>query len=451
MISRNKLSVYSKLTVLVFIFIIISNVYFIKNTYGIESNNKILILYDVYKDYGKEKNALNYINRICLDDADYIDIIKCSAYKEKDLTEYNSIFVLNFSNTNLSEILKENLNRYDKKIIWIGKKTYKDFLNIDKVTYINELDFNKFSYNEIKDNIYKNFNRKNKENIYLYISDVTPFNELNTLVEEIDYLKELGIRFFIEVPPIFKNDNLKAMNRFAEVLRYAQANGGGVILNFPPLVNLNVNGRDIEEKISLGFKNYINYFVYPISISISDYFLYREDLKELFEKTNTIFIDSNINIEILDFDKYSIKANKNIIEKVNSYSIDHLHNNLAVTVSAKLPIDEFKKKVMGIFKKEVYFKDIRNINSSFTIDNLNIRNNKNGVFLNEENVTQSYFINNEKYSDLKIGEDKKINEDTNINLTKTNKILVIISIVVTLIFILIVFISFNIDRRKFFK
>ncbi|WP_260708420.1 hypothetical protein [Clostridium botulinum] len=241
------------------------------------------------------------------------------------------------------------------------------------------------------------------------------------------------------------------MNRFAEVLRYAQANGGEIVLTLPQLVSLDVQGKNIEEKFDLGFKNYINYWIYPTAISISDYWLYRDDLKELLKKTDTIFIDSNVDIGILEFDKYNLSSYKNVIEKVNLENGNNLYNNVAVNISSKLSINEFKNKIKELLEKDIYFKDTHDISSSITIDNLNINSNKKGIFLNDKNVVQVQFIDSEKYKTVVDGYENQRRDDVNISLDKTNKILVIISTVVVILFIIIALISFNIDKRKFLK
>ncbi|WP_252238357.1 DUF2334 domain-containing protein [Clostridium sp. VAP51] len=446
---KNKLFKVKKLIIVVLIFILINSLCLTKNVYGVESREKVLVLYDAYKEYGEKRNTLNDLNRICLEFADDIEIMRFSAYEGSDLSQYKTIFILNLSDNTLSETLKQNLIKYKNEIFWIGKKSYNNFLNTDKVIYMEGLYFD--NYKKIYDVICKYFNKEYEKNIYLYFDKVTPFNDLNVLIEEIDYLKKIGIRFFIEVSPVFKNENLSAMNRFAEVLRYAQANGGEIVLTLPPLVSLDVKGKNIEEKVNLGFKNYINYWIYPTAISISDYWLYRDDLKELLKKTDTIFIDSNIDMGILDFDKYNLSSYKNIIEKVNLDNSSNLYNNVAINVSSKLSVKEFKNKVEELLDKDIYFKDTHDINSSITIDNLNIKSNKNGIFLNDKNVTQVQFVDSEKYKTVMNGYENQRHDDVNINLDKTNKILVIISTVVVILFIIIVLINFNIDKRKFLK
>ncbi len=451
MIFKNKLFEVKKLIMLVLIFMLINSLCFTKNVYGVEVREKVLVLYDSYKEYGEKRNILNDLNRICLEVTDDIEIMRFSAYEGADLSQYKAIFILNLSKDTLSESLKQNLIKYNNKIFWVGKESYNDFLNTDKVIYIEELYFDNYNYKKIYEVLYKNFNKEYEKNAYLYFDKVTPFNDLNVLIEEIDYLKKNGIPFFIEVPPVFKNENLSAMNRFAEVLRYAQANGGEIVLTLPQLVSLDVQGKNIEEKFDLGFKNYINYWIYPTAISISDYWLYRDDLKELLKKTDTIFIDSNVDIGILEFDKYNLSSYKNVIEKVNLENGNNLYNNVAVNISSKLSINEFKNKIKELLEKDIYFKDTHDISSSITIDNLNINSNKKGIFLNDKNVVQVQFIDSEKYKTVVDGYENQRRDDVNISLDKTNKILVIISTVVVILFIIIALISFNIDKRKFLK
>ncbi|HBJ1647502.1 TPA: DUF2334 domain-containing protein [Clostridium botulinum] len=451
MIFKNKLFEVKKLIMLVLIFMLINSLCFTKNVYGVEVREKVLVLYDSYKEYGEKRNILNDLNRICLEVTDDIEIMRFSAYDGADLSQYKAIFILNLSKDTLSESLKQNLIKYNNKIFWVGKESYNDFLNTDKVIYIEELYFDNYNYKKIYEVLYKNFNKEYEKNTYLYFDKVTPFNDLNVLIEEIDYLKKNGIPFFIEVPPVFKNENLSAMNRFAEVLRYAQANGGEIVLTLPQLVSLDVQGKNIEEKFDLGFKNYINYWIYPTAISISDYWLYRDDLKELLKKTDTIFIDSNVDIGILEFNKYNLSSYKNVIEKVNLEDGNNLYNNIAVNISSKLSINEFKNKIKELLEKDIYFKDTHDISSSITIDNLNINSNKKGIFLNDKNVVQVQFIDSEKYKTVVNGYENQRHDDVNISLDKTNKILVIISTVVVILFIIIALISFNIDKRKFLK
>lgn len=193
---KNKLFKVKKLIIVVLIFILINSLCFTKNVYGVESREKVLVLYDAYKEYGEKRNTLNDLNRICLEFADDIEIMRFSAYEGSDLSQYKTIFILNLSDNTLSETLKQNLIKYKNEIFWIGKKSYNNFLNTDKVIYMEGLYFD--NYKKIYDVICKYFNKEYEKNIYLYFDKVTPFNDLNVLIEEIDYLKKLEYAFLLK-------------------------------------------------------------------------------------------------------------------------------------------------------------------------------------------------------------------------------------------------------------
>src|SRR5471030_1642788 len=156
-------------------------------------------------------------------------------------------------------------------------------------------------------------NVQSKGEVYFYLDNVTPFNDLNNLIDEIDYLKDNGIKFFIEAASIFVNKDLKAMGRFTECLRYAQVNGGRVVLNFLIINSKGVDGEStsgqlISETVKVAFNNYTNYWVYPVGMSINESLPYSEDLKSLLECTDTLFLNSQDNINT---NNYIIKLHNN--------------------------------------------------------------------------------------------------------------------------------------------
>lgn len=287
MIYMNKCFIYRVITILIFF---IGAEYFISPMKCYGENEKILILYDKSKEYGSEKNLLSSLVKSQLSKEKEINISKINIDNPKDVEQYNEIFILNIGEENHSI---EELKSYDRKINWIKKSS------------------------ELLDK--KGF--KLKTETYLYLDNVTPFNDLNNLIGEIDYLKDKGIKFFIEAAPVFVNEDLKAMGRFSEALRYAQANGGKVILKFPIINSKGVNGtgtggKIIGDKLKEAFKNYTNYWIYPVGINANEEFIYREDLKNILESTNTLFLNYNEDINI-DIDNYEIKAYTNFIQKVD--------------------------------------------------------------------------------------------------------------------------------------
>ncbi|MBW6409445.1 DUF2334 domain-containing protein [Clostridium weizhouense] len=457
MIYKNNLFKHIVL-ILILVFIFINSLCFTNLTYGDEYEDKVLILYDSYKQYGNKENILNNITKIALSTGMKVDIIKLKAYRGKDLSGYKGIFILCSTKNSFNNSIKNNLYNYNKQIFWFGEDSEINFFKNNSIEYIHHLEFNEDKYREIYNLIYNFFKKEDyyKNKVYFCLDEVTPFNDLNVLIEEINYLKEWGIPFFIQVTPVFENKNLPAMNRFTEVLRYAQSNGGEIVLTMPYLDNLNIKKDILTKKIEEGFLNYIDYWVYPIAFSIPDYWLYREDFKSLLEKSNTLLLSSSNDLKVLEFDSYSIFDYKNIIEKVSfdnekNRFFNELSNNVAISVSSKLSFDDFKKSVSILKNRDIDFKSTYSINSNIKIENMNIISNQQGIFLNNKNVSQSRFIDNKEYMYSLYGEQNENNNKVNINLRLTNKILEISTFVVVIIFIIIVLISIKIDRRKFFK
>lgn len=300
---------------------------------------------------------------------------------------------------------------------------------------------------------------QSKSEIYFYLNDVTPFNDLNNLVDEVDYLKNNGIKFFIEASPVFINEDLKAMGRFAECLRYAQANGGKVILKFPIINNKganeeNVNEKVINEKIKAAFDNYTNYWVYPVGMSVDESLFYNEDLKNVLKCTDTLFLNSDDNINV-NLNNDNNKSYNNIISKIN---LDNYINNNKASISDKNALcvesdcsfEEFKKSVDKILSKEIVLTTNDKLSSYMKFAN-EVKSNSKGIYFNDKDVTQIRFINAEEYENaFNKGENKEENPVKK-NLTVSNKSLEILSSVAILIFLVILLFSRKIERKRFFK
>ncbi|MBA2883589.1 DUF2334 domain-containing protein [Clostridium beijerinckii] len=388
-------------------------------------NEKILILYDKSKEYGSEKNLLSSLVKSQLSKEKEINISKINIDNPKDVEQYNEIFILNIGEENHSI---EELKSYDRKINWIKKSS------------------------ELLDK--KGF--KLKTETYLYLDNVTPFNDLNNLIGEIDYLKDKGIKFFIEAAPVFVNEDLKAMGRFSEALRYAQANGGKVILKFPIINSKGVNGtgtggKIIGDKLKEAFKNYTNYWIYPVGINANEEFIYREDLKNILESTNTLFLNYNEDINI-DIDNYEIKAYTNFIQKVdlNDYiNNEKISGKNAIKIESNCNLEEFKNNIDKVLSKEINLIPSNKMSTYIKFES-EIKNDNGRVFFNNQEVTQDRFINAEEYENAvnkTINKENPIKED----LTLTNRRLEIFSGAALIIFIGILIISRNIERKRFFK
>ena len=68
---------------------------------------------------------------------------------------------------------------------------------------------------------------------YIVLNRVYPYQDPNQLLEIVNYLVEKREPFVVAVMPIYTNGTFPAMQKFCEILRYAQDNGGTVYNGLP--------------------------------------------------------------------------------------------------------------------------------------------------------------------------------------------------------------------------
>lgn len=445
-----------RIIILLFLTILTFNLFTEKKVYSDDSNSKVLVMYDEYKEYGEKENILNKVNKLALLTQRKVDIVKLSNYNGENLSSYETLFILCTKENSINNYIENEIDKYPGKIYWFGKN-FNNTIKRENIKYIDDLKLTDENYLKLIKIISDDFNLKNN-NVYFYFDDVKPVADLNDLVDKIDYLKKYGISFFIKVPPVFLNENLDAMRRFTEVLRYAQASGGQIVLGFPEVIYESSNEDEVVFNIKKGYENYVNYWVYPVSIDADDFTLYKEKYKTILESSNTIFLEPDSDkIGVLELSNYSEGPYNNVIQKVNlnfeelNYKDLNLKNS-AVKVSNRLSLEEFEKKVDYLINRNLIFSNTRNLNCTININDKKILSNNKGIFLNDELVTQTKFINNKEYEKI-VNKDKTFNEVTNesIDLTNTNNILIEIVVITSIVFLIIILISRRINRRKFFK
>ena len=100
----------------------------------------------------------------------------------------------------------------------------------------------------------------------IVFDNVYPFFDTQKMMETMDMMKEMGIPYAITVMPIYQNGEYPAMKRFCEVLRYAQANGGAIVLKAPEMDITKSTEKNINRYINIAFTCYSNYGVYPVAL-----------------------------------------------------------------------------------------------------------------------------------------------------------------------------------------
>lgn len=421
---------------------------------SITPNKGILLIYDSYNIYGNQANILNIVNRVITETNEPVDVMKLNSLNKDtidNLEDYSNIVVLNCNTEKFSSKILEKLNKEKNKIMYISNiqnsgLEYKTMIPILE----NNNDYFNFR-NEILNGL---ITEKVSQNRYLMINNVTPFIDLNKLVDKIKYLNSQGIPFILNAIPVFENPTFKAMQNFTEVLRYAQASGGYVVLSSPYINQGGATSEEIFNAMVEGYKNYINYLVYPIGISMPNYLMYRSDFKSDLEKSNTVFV-SNGNVDLSGVIDYKNPIFKNVIQEIPykngiENNINSMSGSVAVTIDNSENIKDFEGAVQSLLNSGITFNNPRSLNSEIDLNGNKVECTTDGVYLNGKYVQQNSYISNQELSKENTSTESG-NKNQDIDISKFSNKIIVFAIVACIIFIIITILSKRIDRKKYFR
>ncbi|GAB6169760.1 hypothetical protein JCM1393_22200 [Clostridium carnis] len=416
--------------------LIIINCFF-QSKQCLAEEEKILILYDYYKEFEEDKNILNEVVNVAITLNRTLDIVRFKDYKEGNLKKYNGVIVILNSEERLSEHIEKDLKIYNSTIFIINKETKNSF----------------------KKNLPKFFNKENKKyKNYLVLDEVYPFEDLNGLVEKIDYLYKNGINFIVSVMPVFRNYNSQSMQRFAEVLRYAQAKGGTIVLHNPYIYlkdNTEADIKNVLENMDIAQNNYINYWVYPRALDIQNSWIYKDGIQEYISKSNTILLSKEDKTNNNFITKYSIKKIENVIEKVNLDEIKNKEENYcnkAYKIKADISFEDFEKEINKLKDNNIYISDLANVYTNINLGINKLEGSNNIVLLNNKNINIKKYISKEEFNKYFNKENTDIkDEKLGVDLSKVNNIIIIVTFVIVIVLIIIALNSRIKNKRKFYK
>lgn len=439
--------------------------------------DKVLILYDSDKEYGEEEGNLSLLIKASLATNNEVRIKKISKYEKGECDYYKGLMILSneekvnnqviddvlyykgkciflgLNNDNTMEILQKE---FKKPIRIIANDEYNglSIKELGNISFIEEISNKNLTYFIFRNYVLKNFGKnKDYSKNYMMIDRVYAITNLSELMEKIDYLYDEGIKVIFSIMPVYENANLKAMRNYAEVLRYAQSKGGRMFFHSADVYRDDTPVKDIYDRMKLGYSNYINYHIYPVAVDIPENWLYFEDYKMIFNKSNTIAMDKGKNVDTTYLEDYNLKSVDNFLEKVDLTSIKSIdekliNQNLIFTIPNNLKFEDFKKVVALVKDKNINISDPKYLNMKMEFDESNILNNNiNGIYLNKMMVDLKGSVSQ---SEVKENVTQH-NEEEGFSLKKVNTVIIIVTVGASLLFVIISFISRRIDRRKYFK
>lgn len=125
---------------------------------------------------------------------------------------------------------------------------------------------------------------------YFVMDNIYPYMPAQDLLDRVQVLIDANIPFVLSVMPVYANADYPAMQQFCEVLRYAQANGGAVILHAPIIRGEVTDWDAYNEKITEAVVNYTDQNVYPLGFDVPYSWTWNEDTLSWMKRTRTLFV-----------------------------------------------------------------------------------------------------------------------------------------------------------------
>lgn len=125
---------------------------------------------------------------------------------------------------------------------------------------------------------------------HLVLDAIYPFMDAQALLEKIDALIDEGIPYVLSVMPIYQNTSYPAMVQFCQVLRYAQQNGGFIILHAPIIQAVRRDEEELYQVLTDGIRAYTDNGVYPLGIEVPVSWTNDEFYLNILKRYRTVFV-----------------------------------------------------------------------------------------------------------------------------------------------------------------
>lgn len=125
---------------------------------------------------------------------------------------------------------------------------------------------------------------------YLVLDNIYPFVEPKRLLDAIDLCIDAGIPFVLAVQPFYHNGDYPAMRHFCELLAYAQANGGSILLRAPLWQGSTPSLPTLQESFTKALTLYTANGVYPLGVAVPAYWQEDARLRQALARFRTVLL-----------------------------------------------------------------------------------------------------------------------------------------------------------------
>ena len=235
------------------------------------------------------------------------------------------------------------------------------------------------------------------ENVYAYM----PAQELLARVER---LAEANIPFVISVYPTFQNGDYPAMGQFCQVLRYAQAVGGAVILRVPELRVPVSDWVGFSARMTDAVTALTDHGVYPLGYDVPYSWLWNEDALTWMRRSRTVFLHEDgaqVNFTRQTRRNLAYDNHNNLVFPVLDLAGNGQNTVLqfpaAQRISASVSLRELEANLQRVKNNRNSYYSLWDSDQSLWADNLHVSYHSGSVTLND--VLQSLSYTPEPYEE----------------------------------------------------
>lgn len=289
---------------------------------------------------------------------------------------------------------------------------------------------------------------------YFVLDQVYPFMPAEKLKEKVDVLIESGIPFAISVMPISQNTEFPSMKQFCQVLSYAQANGGAVILNAPIIHQTEVEIDELYEKLTDMTTAYTNYGVYPLGLQVPLSWTNDEVYLKVLERYKTVFVYDDGKSSGFEIDSHQNVLFQNSHQLILPLiELDHTGTSYLKCYSSALyfnageDLEVLEQKLRNCKESSVPFKSLWDMSHSVWANDFSMDYENHILCINEEERVIE-FHPEEFDEDFEYG--RNALQRITVSLQNQNKVLMLLVAVIIVLFTLLILYARKRNKRNFF-
>lgn len=244
------------------------------------------------------------------------------------------------------------------------------------------------------------------------------------------------------------------MQKFCEILRYAQDNGGTVIMACPIDQQIKFDKNLMNEYIEIALQIYLDQGVYPMALQVPENWIFNEDTSEVLSHFSTIFTIEEDDKQI----ETNLDANTNSIYKdghhwispaiaLDDTAISYTKvSSTAVYLDMTDSTDELKNKIDACIKSFVPLKSLWEMNHSFWTEESIMTYSNDIVLVNNERVDRNFEV---AETETEYQYNRDIFNQFAKDISSENQKLIFSVAVISFIFVGFILLSRHRNRQKF--